>query len=127
MPPRGYKKNGGDASSKAQQAAPHVEATKTVEATAQSSTQASSVVVKTDEQVARKSANRPAVVEKSSDKEKNEGPLLIISWTENGKRHTKQYTCAEFHVNEITSKTFLKSGTKTTIDITIEAQVIEVL
>ncbi len=130
MPPKGWKKGGDSATPKVAAPTPHVETTKTTQVEKGSSApsvEQSSVTVRTDEHIARKAVEKPSTLEKSSDKEKDSAAVLIVSWTENGKRYTKQYTCASLEVNESISKTFMKSGTKTTVDISVEAQVIEVL
>src|SRR5690606_17354363 len=81
------------------------------------------VGLQTKEQAERSSV---PVMEKSRDAEKDTAPVIIVSWSDtSGKRHTKTYSCAEVRINEDKSETLQKSGKKTSVNISIEAQVLE--
>lgn len=82
------------------------------------------VNIQTKEQVDRKS---DPVIEKSRGTEKDAAPIVLISWTDtSGKRHTRTYTCAEIRIHEDKSETLQRSGRKTTLGMSLEAQVLEV-
>lgn len=99
-------------------------ADKTVTIISPGSTEAvETVKVKTKEQAER---TTPPVVEKSKDAEKNNAPVILVSWTDaGGKRNTYTFTCAEVRISTDKSETLQRSGKKTTVNIAIEAQVLE--
>lgn len=81
------------------------------------------IKVQTKEQTERK--NEP-VIEKAKNSEKDTAPQIILSWVgPDGVRRTRTYGCAELRINEDKVETFQKSGIKTVMNISIEAQVIE--
>ena len=83
----------------------------------------STTKVQTKDQIDRKT---DPVIEKAKNSEKDTAPTIILSWiAPDGTRRNRTYTCAELRVNQDTVETFQKSGTKTTMNISIEAQVIE--
>lgn len=79
--------------------------------------------VSTKEQQTRTSA---AVMEKSKNSEKDTAPVILVSWTDaSGKRNTYTFTCAEVRIVTDKSETLQRSGKKTTVGISIEAQVLD--
>lgn len=77
----------------------------------------------TKDQTERKS---DVVMEKAKSAEKDNAPTILLSWiSPSGTRMTRTYTCADIRINEDKTETIQKSGRKTTISISIEAQVLE--
>lgn len=82
--------------------------------------------VTTPEKVARK--NKPSVQEKSTATEKDSAPSIILSYVDsNGRRVTTTFQCDTVKLTQNRDQTFGRSGSKTTLDIYIEASVIEVI
>ena len=74
---------------------------------------------------AAKRGNKPVVQEKASRDEKDQGPVIIISWTENNRRKTKTFTCDKIQLEEVKQQS-LGGTTKTVLDINLSASVLEV-
>ena len=93
-------------------------------ADATGSDEKSTTEVKTKGGAARE--DKKSVQEKVKKDEKDNSPVLIVSYNDpNGKRITKQYTCDRIEMTENRGRTLQKSGTKTNLDLYIEATVIE--
>lgn len=85
-------------------------------------------VVTTEDQSVRESKGKPAVMEKSTENEKDNAPSIICTWTDSqGRRRSKTFTCASMSLLEHKTEQFTKATHKTVLDISIEAQVIEVI
>lgn len=85
-------------------------------------------VVQTADDAERKEKGRNTVMEKSTESEKDNAPIVIVTWTDTqGRRRTKQFTCANLSLSEHKSESFTKATHKTVLDISLEAQVIEVI
>jgi hypothetical protein len=95
----------------------------TITVTRDNEERSSKVKVETKEQESR---TEPVPVEKAKPAEKDVAPTIILSWYDGaGKRLTRTYTCAEISINE-NKRESIKSGPKKTfIDLTIDAQVID--
>jgi hypothetical protein len=86
-------------------------------------TSSDTIIVTTPENKERKA---PAVLEKTKDLEKDTAPVILISWTDtNGRRNTRTYTCGEVRIAEDRTETLQRSGKKTTLHVSLEAQVLE--
>lgn len=81
--------------------------------------------VQTKEQQERSSA---PLLEKTKDSEKDTAPTILITWNDaSGKRISRTYTCADIKIREDKSESVTKAaGKKTTIDLCIEAQVLDI-
>jgi hypothetical protein len=96
----------------------------TIDISSESVSKNESVKIQTKEQIER--ITEP-VMEKSKHVEKDTAPVVLVSWTDtNGKRHTVTYTCAEVRIHQDRSEILARSGKKTTLSMSLEAQVLEV-
>ena len=67
-------------------------------------------------------------LEKSSSLDKERAPQIILTYTDaNGTKQTKTFGCASLRLSEFKDQEFTKSGPKTTLNISIEASVIETM
>lgn len=100
----------------------------TIEADDTGSDEMSVTEVSSQEGAHRVEAGKTHVQEKTTDKEKDTAPLIIVSWNDaSGRRRTKQYTCASLRIQEHKSEEIGKATHKTLLDISIDANVIEVI
>lgn len=84
--------------------------------------------VKTFNKVDREEKKQPSIQEKVTTHEKDSAPSLIISYIDsNGRRITKTFQCDKIKLMQNQSQELMRSGPKTTLDIYIEASVIEVI
>lgn len=90
--------------------------------------QAKSTIIKTPEQQTRESQDKPAIQEKSTKRERDSAPTIIISYIgSNGQRNTKSFQCANIKLDEYKVTEMMRSGPKTTLHISVEADVVEVM
>ena len=81
----------------------------------------------TKEDKVRKETAKPTVIEKSTNAEKDGGSTLIINYVDgSGAKRSKVFTCASIRLQEFKDQTISRTGPKTTLSISLEAQVIEV-
>jgi hypothetical protein len=93
-----------------------------------SSDESSTTKIKTEGAVERELKNKNTVQEKTSSKEKDSAPSIIVSYiNSSGQRVTKTFQCDSIRLFEGKNQKLTKSGLQTTVDITIEASVIEVI
>jgi hypothetical protein len=89
-------------------------------------TESTDLKVKTEGAEAREKSKKGSVQEKVKKAEKDDGPVIIVSYKDNtGKRVTKQFTCDRIEMTENRQKTLQRSGPQTRLDIYIEASVID--
>lgn len=82
--------------------------------------------IATREEKARGPKAKP-LLEKSSPTEKETGPIITLQYVDHaGNRKTKIFTCSQVKLSEYRDQTLGKSGTKTILNINLEASVLEV-
>ncbi len=85
------------------------------------------VVSSTKEDKVRKETAKPAIVEKATINEKDGASTLIINYVDGtGAKRSRVFTCANIRLQEFKDQTISRTGPKTTLNISIEASVIEV-
>ena len=90
-------------------------------ATTSSVVETSTIV--TPEQTKRKSV---PVQEKVSESEKDNSPVIMVSWRKDGKRKTRTYTCSDLKIITDKEETFLTATNKTKVHVSLEATVINI-
>ena len=94
----------------------------------ENASESQSTEVKTPEHIEREKTSKPPVQEKAKKKEKDTAPSLIISYIDStGRRQTKSYQCGSIKLDEFKQTEMMRSGPKTTLHLTVEADVVEVL
>lgn len=85
------------------------------------------IITKENEQRAAKGVKAVPPLEKASSVEKDTAPQLIVQYVDaNGARKVTTYSCASLRISQYRDQNLSKSGMKTTLNVSIEASVIEV-